>query len=166
MAEPLFVNELHADAASPSASDAFAPASLNVTTVLESPLPNALTDLAEHVARLAERDAHAGLSHRPLVWAGVRFGRGLSDQGAAHETLEHGLDVVRDTALQALEGRAASSAWTASEQRLSEVVVIARRAARLGFHARMLEEMGAWDSAMQELLRQATPPAAIPQLPA
>ena len=107
MAEPLFVNELHAGATSPSASDAFSPASLNVTTVLESPLPNVLTELAERVARLAERDEHAGLSHRPLVWAGVRFGRGLSDQGAAHETLEHGLDVVRDAALQTLEGRVA-----------------------------------------------------------
>lgn len=165
MADPLSASTRRTGASTTSTTDTYDSGMASAdAALLDHPLPTVLADLAQHVARLAEQDEIAGHSHRPLVWAGVRFGRGLADQGAAHEALERGLDVVRDTALHALEERATSDGWSAGEQRLTAVVVIARRAARLGFHARMLEGMGAWDSAVQELLRQATPPITIEPL--
>ncbi|HEX5832113.1 MAG TPA: hypothetical protein VFY16_14115, partial [Gemmatimonadaceae bacterium] len=66
---------------------------------------------------------------------------------------DEGLELAREIALAAIAERA-DGHGRARADRVAELLEQVRDAARLGLHAQMLIAAGAWDSALQTLLRR------------
>jgi hypothetical protein len=115
-------------------------------------LPPLLADLARRLALLAAAPARPS-SRRALVWAAVRWGRWMAEAGDADNAVDEGLELAREIALGAIAERADGLGRTRAD-RVAGLLEQVRDAARLGLHAEMLIAAGAWDSALQTLLRQ------------